>query len=249
MAVPRAVVLTSVRGAGPRIDQVSLVEQGVVDTCARGRGGVEVAGDDARQLRIQAAGQVPGQLSCGAPARGLTPVVQMRVEGVEHTGGAPDTEAHPGPHARRAGAFGFLPELVHRSDRVGALSEPEMIVFQRGEPARVVEDRHEFTVAASFAAGTDPRVTCAEVLLDVAQLLVEALLGADEVRGLAGQQLVHDRAALGPGMRGAGAGVAEIERHDVQRGRARVHAAIVLGTERSRTDRSGVALAADHGSY
>ena len=88
-----------------------------------------------------------------------------------------------------------------------------MIVFKRGEPARVIEDGHEFTAAASFTAGTDPRVTCAKVLLNVAQLLVEALLGADEVRGLAAQQLARDRAALSPGMRGARTGIAEIERH------------------------------------
>jgi hypothetical protein len=92
-----------------------------------------------------------------------------------------------------------------------------MIVLKRGESARVIEDGHEFTAAASFTAGTDPRVTCAKVLLNVAQLLVEALLGADELRGLAPQQVAHDRAALSPGMRGAHTGIAEIERHYVQR--------------------------------
>jgi hypothetical protein len=49
-----------------------------------------------------------------------------------------------------------------------------MIVFKGGEAARVVEDGREFTVAASFTAGADPRVACAKVLLNVAQLLVEA---------------------------------------------------------------------------
>src|SRR6185437_1863295 len=91
-----------------------------------------------------------------------------------------------------------------------------MIVFKRDEPAGVIEDGHEFAVAAPLAASTDPRVSGAEVVLDVAQLLVQPFLGADEMRRLTAQQLASDRAALGPGMRSSRTGGPEIERHDVQ---------------------------------
>ena len=91
-----------------------------------------------------------------------------------------------------------------------------MVVFERDEPAGVVEDGGELAVTASLAAQADPRVARAEVLLDVAQLLVQAFLRADELRGLTPEQLAGDGAALGPRMRGARTGEAEVERHDVQ---------------------------------
>src|SRR5262249_39735370 len=110
--MPGAVVLASPRGAVPRIDQASLAEHGVVDTRARLRRGVEVAGDDPRPGRVEAAGQEAGELGRGAPPRALAPVVQVRVEDIEHAAGAPDSEAHPGRHARRAGVLGCRPGFV-----------------------------------------------------------------------------------------------------------------------------------------
>jgi hypothetical protein len=47
-----------------------------------------------------------------------------------------------------------------------------VIVFEWDEPACVIEDGHEFTMAAPLAAGADPCITCAEILLNIAQLLV-----------------------------------------------------------------------------
>src|SRR5690242_11796308 len=117
--MPGAVVLASLRGAVPRIDQASLAEHGVVDTRARLRRGVEVAGDDPRPGRVKVAGQKAGELSRGPSARALTPVVQVRVEDIEHAAGAPDSEAHPGRHARRAGVFGCWPGFVLGADCVG----------------------------------------------------------------------------------------------------------------------------------
>jgi len=62
----------------------------------------------------------------------------------------------------------------------------------------------------------DVTAGAAEVVLDVAQLLVQPFLGADEMRGRTAQQLASGRAALRPGMRRSRTGVPQIERHDVQ---------------------------------
>jgi hypothetical protein len=64
----------------------------------------------------------------------------------------------------------------------------------------------------------DAVVVRRQVVLDIAQLPVQALLRADDVRTLALQQLPHHRPALRPRVRRRVAGEAQVERHHVQVG-------------------------------
>src|SRR4051794_35515310 len=72
-----------------------------------------------------------------------------------------------------------------RGDHVWRVREPEVVELDRRQASGVVEDRHELVLTAAPAPGADPVVVTAEILLDHAELLVEPLLGADEMGALA----------------------------------------------------------------
>ncbi|MGY3200412.1 hypothetical protein ACVW19_000926 [Streptomyces sp. TE5632] len=207
--VERPVGLAPVGRRVPGVDEAG-AQQRVVHRVPVG-GDVEVPRHDHRQ-GAREPGDALGDQGGGPLACVLAGVVQMGVEDVElPVTGAQIAEADPGDHAEVGAAPGV------RGDRVRRVGQPEVVVLQRDEPAGVVEDRHELVAAAARPADADPVVGRPQVGLDVAQLLVEALLGADEVRLLAAQQPARHGPAGGPAVGLRRTREAQVERHGLQR--------------------------------
>ncbi len=101
-------------------------------------------------------------------------------------------------------------------DDFGGVGEPEMIVLEGFKAVVFVKDGHELAPAAAIATGADPGVL-REVAVELLKLVINAFLGAEDIRIGLGKAFLHDGAAVGPSVGFIGAGVAEIVGHDLER--------------------------------
>ena len=195
----------------PGVLERAVGDERVVDGQAGLGGLVEVAGGDHGQRRVERGLALQHQLR-GVRAGGRVEGLEVRVDEVELLVRAPVEEPDPRDHARAAAAPGL------RADHVRRVRQPVVVVLLRVEPLGVVEDLHRLAARPAVAPEPDAVVVRRQVVADVAQLPVQALLRADDVRPLALQQLPHHGPALRPRVRRRVAGEAQVERHHVQVG-------------------------------
>jgi hypothetical protein len=91
-----------------------------------------------------------------------------------------------------------------------------MVVFERLEAVAAIEHRRKFAARAAFAPIANPRIF-GTVARDVAQLMIEAFLCADEVGRALAQTFARHRTARVPGVGRGLRGVAQVERHHLKR--------------------------------
>jgi len=90
-----------------------------------------------------------------------------------------------------------------------------VVIGQRLESVASIEDGHELAATAAFASQADPFVI-GQVRGEVAELVVDAFLGAEDIGFFALQQFGHEGAPGRPVVGTGGAGIAEVVGHEVE---------------------------------
>ena len=178
-------------GSGPRVDESGCSRQRLIGTAGTG-GTVEIANQEKRN------GLIAGRDAITEQRRGFLPrefhlMIEMRIPNEELTLGRAIAQSNPGRHANMRVIPGDRPNHVRR------VGQPEMVERDGLESIPAKKDGAKFIATSARAAEADPFVI-RQIMRQIAELTVNAFLGADDIGRRLFDGTFHHGAAIGPGV-------------------------------------------------